>query len=627
MLNIPESVKNLFKTDGVRKNFRVRFPDGELPDITNSSIVQESVRFTESLCSQDVLKFGLTEASIIEFETVGIPNMYGMQIECFCEIDTSSLSASELASAGSGSYDGSFVLPADSDLGYGFYRVPYGVFRVESCPRNHEAMAHRQVTAYSKSFASLAKSLPSIPDQLSSANLMVDTAALLAQAEGTNLQSSSFGMYDYTGHNGRAPLYDSTGTAFYVSPAFYEDFQYRGELMPSALGIPAADFFSADFSYDPSEYYSFGKAVAGALTNSGFDFTYNSKKQSVFSSNEEALLNVLPWLFFPVVCGASGYPYGGVAHWQKAEPGKLHPLLHCGSSNSKYAFFDSTKGSEADFISGLTRIQPGIAGKTATHVRIRRADDIYQEEYARAAFTSPMQIPQMSLDENSLKAYTLISRSSHKLNIPNDGSTFPVAIQSELGGSLKVLQKYSFSLDRAALLDGYLEWSAYFGKIGRNGELGHFRLSNATPVELSPSDYSGFWLDEYDIESIGAVKYAYEKEKEGRQEVLFRFGSGASVYDMTDNAALKLLNGAAPKTIESLLRSAFVPHLGAVNFTPIDLNMKGLPYIEDGDFLSVTAQDGAVVRSFNLRHEISGTQVLNATVTSVAGEIIESEQF
>ena len=46
MLNIPESVKNLFKTDGVRKNFRVRFPDGELPDITNSSIVQESVRFT-----------------------------------------------------------------------------------------------------------------------------------------------------------------------------------------------------------------------------------------------------------------------------------------------------------------------------------------------------------------------------------------------------------------------------------------------------------------------------------------------------------------------------------------------------------------------------------------------------
>ena len=89
MLNIPESVKTLFKRDGVRKNFRVHFPNGELSDITNENVVQESVKFTESLCSQDVLKFGLTEASVIEFETVGIGNMYGMTIECGIEIDLS----------------------------------------------------------------------------------------------------------------------------------------------------------------------------------------------------------------------------------------------------------------------------------------------------------------------------------------------------------------------------------------------------------------------------------------------------------------------------------------------------------------------------------------------------------
>ena len=59
MLNIPDSVKALYKQDGVRKNFRAHFPGGELPDITNDNIVMESVKFTESICSQDVFKFGL----------------------------------------------------------------------------------------------------------------------------------------------------------------------------------------------------------------------------------------------------------------------------------------------------------------------------------------------------------------------------------------------------------------------------------------------------------------------------------------------------------------------------------------------------------------------------------------
>ena len=38
MLNIPESVKALFRADSVHKNFRVQFPNGEFPDITNDNI-------------------------------------------------------------------------------------------------------------------------------------------------------------------------------------------------------------------------------------------------------------------------------------------------------------------------------------------------------------------------------------------------------------------------------------------------------------------------------------------------------------------------------------------------------------------------------------------------------------
>ena len=149
MLTVPALIKSLFMYDGVRKNFRVHFPNGEFADITNENIVQESLKFTESLCSQSVFKFGLAEASVIEFETVGVGNMYGMTIEASIEIDTSSLSAANITTIQSNPGDGTLVLAADSDLGYGFYRVPLGKFRVEKCPRNHGAMTHRQVVAYS----------------------------------------------------------------------------------------------------------------------------------------------------------------------------------------------------------------------------------------------------------------------------------------------------------------------------------------------------------------------------------------------------------------------------------------------------------------------------------------------
>ena len=49
------------KADGdVRKKYiRIEFPNREHRDLTNDDIVQESFSFTESVCSSDVLKFGL----------------------------------------------------------------------------------------------------------------------------------------------------------------------------------------------------------------------------------------------------------------------------------------------------------------------------------------------------------------------------------------------------------------------------------------------------------------------------------------------------------------------------------------------------------------------------------------
>lgn len=89
MLNIPEEVKELFKDSDVKKNIRIRFPNGEREDIVNDNIEEESLSFTESICSQDALKFGLCEAPVLEFSTAEIENIKGMEIEASIEIDVS----------------------------------------------------------------------------------------------------------------------------------------------------------------------------------------------------------------------------------------------------------------------------------------------------------------------------------------------------------------------------------------------------------------------------------------------------------------------------------------------------------------------------------------------------------
>lgn len=123
MLNIPEEVKQLFRQGSVRKNIRIHFPNGEREDITNSNLISESFSFTESICSQDTLKFGLCEASMVEFDTFGVGNIKGCTIEVTLEVP----------------YNGEA------------YSITIGTFVVDSCKKQTN-LGRRNVVAYSKDF-------------------------------------------------------------------------------------------------------------------------------------------------------------------------------------------------------------------------------------------------------------------------------------------------------------------------------------------------------------------------------------------------------------------------------------------------------------------------------------------
>lgn len=132
MLTVPQEIKDLLHQDTCPKNIRIHFPGGERTDICNNLIVKDSVSFKESLCSQDTLKFGLTEASVFECEVVGVENIKGMTIEVFCEIFCDSTVSGAIW---------------QTDLERYVYQIPYGNFAVDESKRQAD-MQHRKIVAY-----------------------------------------------------------------------------------------------------------------------------------------------------------------------------------------------------------------------------------------------------------------------------------------------------------------------------------------------------------------------------------------------------------------------------------------------------------------------------------------------
>lgn len=628
MLTIPSSIKALYQRDGVLKNFRVHFPNGEFSDITNENVVQESLHFTESLCSQSVFKFGLAEASVIEFETVGVGNMYGMIIEASIEIDTSSLSAADISAIQADEGDGTLVLASASDIGYGFYRIPIGTFKVQSCPRNHGAMAHRQVTAYTIMENNLSQ-FPNMPSTLLYPKIQISSEAFLANAtQSAEFHDSVQFRTAFTGQSGY--LYNSSKKATTVAIELlkngtivqsnlvnwcsvynYTTLVNTDHWMPSYVEAVGAD-------YDYEKHYKFGQRVAKAITDAGYDYTYNSKGVKVFANNEAALLFNYPYFFYPCLYYGyrheNGYYYTDLSFAQKIVQGQLVPII--GTNHLNAALFPSAFKTEE------TKIYTEFA-YIATCADLTGEDDI--DFRTTLITTSVVNLPTFKFDAGIPTILPTINR----YGLPSYGTM--LTINSEATGEMldtvgpngnMSLQSYNYSIPYKKITEGILELNAQFLKMGRNGVGDILRLSKLSPQAFYPSDYSEMWWDEYDISPIGTVMVMFNVE-DAENAVALTISGGTSVYDMTDNEAISYFSNGTVPSVFSVLMSTFEPYAGDVGFTPTELTMRGYPWLEAGDALEATAEDGTVVETYALRVEMSGIQHLTMVITAEGGEIYE----
>jgi hypothetical protein len=706
MLNVPESVKALFKTDGVNKNFCVHFPNGEFPDINNGQIVRESLHFSESVCSQSTFKFGLAEASTLEFECVGIGNIYGMTIDASIGISLNSLSAADIlaieADPGDGSVSigknllptlgaattvngvtwtpmadgtisvngtatslsriylgiegitlpagtyttnsitlngctvivyevrdgsltqikyggGTFTLSAEKNVCVEFsilsgqtvqnllvmpqlevgqertsyepyqkrYIVPLGTFRVESCPRNRGAMARRKVTAYGANLGSDSWLAPPEAEKQRGKYRV----ASYALGSISSLIAANAGWW--------SPKYiENNFTKSSISLTFAEtslaapsDISWR---VPKGSGYYEYNLHASNVKYS---------TYSGTIpTQAGVDTFVSIDSGGAFQAVNLATIE-REFYQFPIT------------------PRPIRQIV----ANAFSGVSLESVVSSYHYLGGDVPIYLQSIGAT-TQISLLAGLAISLTLTAHDTTTGTTQTYTATADQSAYStapnAYTLTM---------DDPIDIPVVIDSI--GTAEVVNGvtwYSFagSYTMQSILGGSIELAAMFALADRTGNAKIFALDNSSPIEILPADYEDVWWDEYDVSPIGSVIASYKDiDTAEMMTTTIEIGDGESIYDLTENEYIKKIYPMTLAELTSYLTSEFRANSAKAAFTPIELEMRGLPWIEAGDALEITTDDGSLVKSYALRIELDGIQYLTATITAKGGEIIgEAEE-
>lgn len=643
MLNVPEVVKTLFKTDSVKKNFRVHFPNGEMDDIRSDSIVFGSVSFTESVCSRSSVSFGLAEGSKLTFETVGIGDMFQMVIECAWEVDASSLNASEIEDIETGNYDGAYVSSEDSDLPFAYYSIPLGRFVVDSCPRSAGEMTHRRVTAYTRFWGEgnndsmpafeTWKGLYPVYTELTDFGLSPNFDFNLTKMIYGNVPGIADGwdaeqVYDGLNFSGNlysptaspsVPLRIGRNTVSYGE--YYVD--VYGGLKECVFGMPSSgtahtdeDVYKIKMTRNPDSTYFqtlnevltdvFGKTITQILADGsvrinatlrGIALTSNGAfwQQPIIDSTYQRRFTALDdEMVF--------YPYVSTSRSNRTTDQGIHlalwaPLLDA----SAIGYFGPGKA----LIRVMEKRQSG--------------DDVIVEEHEVDAPFSDVKMYRLTrpaAEASELDDVTI------KVKPAFEGKTY-------YSGQQYTYQARKNAFDFRKLVDGYFELGGKF--VIPNRATGGYKVAEMekTVVEtIDRSQYESCWWDEYDILPVQAVRYSYIDDDEKKQEATVftgtdNTGSEFSLYDMSGNYVLTQMNNPTLDKITAIINEKLMPNIQQLLYTPVELDAVALPYLETTDYIEVQtgAEDVPTVQSFVLRRDMSGQQHLTDSIDSVSGVV------
>ena len=607
MLSVPSEIQELCKQDSIKKNFRVHFPNGERTDITNANIVSESVKFTESLCSRDTFKLGLCESPSIEFETVGVGNIKGAEIECSIEIYCD------------GDVEGAEF---KSDLGHYVYSIPYGVFYVDSCERQAN-MEHRKINAYGKQ------------------------AQFNWRTNEFEKQLKLFGWY-----NNSAKWQFTLDEFFQILSAQYSYKKHKNQMVEHYEEVlRSATYIDDDYYYDitvKANYYSrepFEANEQGIVLIQVNPYNYfveeiDTIKRRISELVPNISVSAINRLVEPTIDGIAydSFYYHNTSTTnpitESHEPPTQsyyhksisHPSDKLPNIVSAYVYdkSDATHNIIADIFVYLPY-------SITIEKSLRSSSQREQIYYLTSTPPSIKYFYQtIELSDDSLIEFVFEkSEQTKALRTTSSSSTWITRTEYKFDGNYDVQDK----------IEAIVELEGKLGNFGRDGVISLFTLTNNfglypsdtlyPDTELYPqesnggfvtrSQYQSAWYDDELAKPYGMVEVTYKDSTTHEDTYLnlliaedyYDKIDAYRVYSISDNYMIK--NYEFSETQINGFLENIANALKNIRYMPSKVTMKALPYLESGDVINVITKTSGF-ETLILNHTISGIQSLKDNI-------------
>ena len=668
MLNIPNYVKKAYRTDlkdydiygrtadERHKEVRIIFPNGEMRDLWNADIVQESFNFTESICSADTFKFGLCEAAEITFEVVNIEeNFAGCEIDVYFEIDVSDLEA-----AHPGECAGRYTKDSNLDRSYdevsrGVYSLPIGHFDVIECQRSKSNMKHRSVRAITRVFETNDDMTPFEIWRIS--QLHTKKTFKMPIPHYIDCQIAKISNPEYERYY--APIQDAdwhygqdekVPDKAFPNSASRRVFCHNGTVRKGEKGHYPSNYedptcIAATIEWvrnDPrdvhgeefQDYYYSKKVSKNAI--------YKIEKNvSSVMSQYASYQNFYTYFRDLVITEYTSLGYGQAAEDVFGE------------------FFDD-KELRSFYFECLFMFGVWYGEKVCSVFNALKNEYVMPYDEELVSETSTKRCVGRFIKTFSLRVfithYIYTSRTPvyAKINIP-----YPIVIKesSYEGYDPDYYLKFTHTLDTKAktyrysfydaftmrnIIVGYLELHAMFGHQSRFGKYEYIQLKELeTPspdVEFEKTDFDSLYYEDYDIDDMGYIIYKYKKNEDDEEKtVIFNMHNGTSVYDMTDNEIFSVKDNDETITdkelknwIENQLNLYFRPNVDRIHYKPVELKVHSKPYLEAGDLYSIIMNEefeGHHFYTYNLSMTINGIQNQTTEIVSTSGQMINGSEI
>ena len=556
-----------------------------IPDIKNEDLIQESFSLTESLCSQDNLKFGLCESAHCEFEVVGRGDKFiGKTIRPYINI------------AGE---------PKQN-------RIPLGVFKVTDVKKNHtHDIIKKSITAY-------------------------DNMSILEQNVGDWLTKYMW-------------IWDTANKVHTEGSGFNRfGVEYARQLFPTLsnlmkqLNILTDDDFvlsfnAADVDVEPDNYYygynylwgDFGDSPNGRGT---IGILWASTSSASFSEDKLLKVTLTPYGNMTDEELFGKFAYSDMAdYWGKNYHGfpscaSVFVILHNEDGTDTKILADS-----GDYIYISTKVTQYEIYYSAGIAAINPGGDIIATGFSSKMLTTHVNAKIYEVPD-ILKG---LVNAHLRLVYYNYGT-------QELGS-------FDSSISGRDVLRSLLEVNGCFFHMNRYGKpeiiyaskAGLYPSEKLYPREdlyprgmngplLSMSRYISMECDDYVVENYGKIQIKTQSRvKNGESICSYEYignPDGKNTYIIEDNifycAEGTVYEYGSQPEVDEMLKNLF-DKISNLTYTPHTTKLRGLPFMECGDRVNLVTKTGGI-ESFIFRRTLKGIHALMDTYEASGDEYNEA---